>query len=210
MGIGFLEQGEDAMTRKYAVAVLAAVAVTGFLAGTVFSVQAGDQEKGEVPQPPPPPKELKALEAFVGQWRSSFEFMPAMFPQGGQGTGVGSCEWVLDNRFVMSKGEATSSVGPFEWVWVGTYDPMMQSYRSFEFNSHGEVGIATMSYDANTKTWTSFSDGVDMTGKPAKNKGTMRFLGKDKMEWEWFQKPEGAADFAQMMKGTDVRVPHGK
>ena len=79
------------MRGKYAITALVVVTVSGFLAGAVFS---GEREvKGEArpPQPPPPPAELKALDAFVGQWRSTYQFMPAMFGEAGEGTGRGTC-----------------------------------------------------------------------------------------------------------------------
>lgn len=194
------------MRSKYAIAALVVVTVSGFLAGAVFSGEGEEKGEARPPQPPPPPAELKALDAFVGQWRSTYEFMPTMFGEAGEGAGRGTCQWVLDHRFVMSKGEGTGSFGDYEWIGLMTYDPMMRTYRSFEFNNYGECTVGTMTYDADTRTWTAVSDGYDMSGRPAKNKVTMRFVGKDKLEWNWFLKSEGETEFIQMMKGADSRV----
>lgn len=198
------------MKGKYLFVALLIVGAVGFLTGTVFSGEGDDQEAAPPPQAPPPPPELKALEPFVGQWGSSFEFLPAMFGQPGEGTGRGTSEWVLDNRFVLSRGRASSSFGDHEWIGLMTYDPMMKAYRSFSFDSHGMCDIATMAYDASSGTWTTLADGYDMNGKPAQSQATMRFVSRDKMEWEWSIKPEGGTEFVVMMKGTDSRMKPSK
>lgn len=198
------------MRSKYAIAALVVVTVTGFLAGAVFSGEGEEKGKAGPPQPPPPPAELKALDAFVGQWRSTYEFTPAMFGEAGKGTGVTNAEWVLNGRFVMSRFKGSSSLGDYEWIGMMTYDPMTRTYRSFEFGCYGECTVGTMTYDADTKAWTTVSDGFDMSGRPAKNKVTMHFIGKDKLEWSWFLKSEGETEFVQMMKGTDSRITREK
>ena len=200
------------MKKAFVVTVIVAFGLTAFVAGTAFSGEEPAEKKPGMPgipgmQPPPPPPELKALQAFVGDWRGMYEFLPEMFGQPGTGTGKFHAEWVLNDRFLMGKGKSTSTFGPHEVVWLSTYDPKTQAYRSFSFDSHGTWTLAEMTYDAATKTWSETSDGMDfMTGKPAKNKSIMRFVGKDKLEWEWHQKVEGATEFKMLMKGTDTRV----
>jgi hypothetical protein len=68
--------------------VLAAFGVAAFWAGTAMSGQGEETGKPAVPEAPPPPAQLENLEAFVGQWRGAYEFMPAMFGESGKGTGV--------------------------------------------------------------------------------------------------------------------------
>lgn len=200
------------MKRMFIVALVAAIGVTAFWAGSAVSSQEEVPKKPEMPMPMPPPKpaELKALDAFVGEWQSEFEFLPAMFGTPGKGAGKFHCKWVLDNWFIMGKGSSTSTYGPHESIWIATYDPKMGKYRSFSFDSHGESEVATMAYDPATQTWTTMSEGMTlMTGKPAENKFTMRFVEKDKLEFEWLQKAEGETDFAPLMKGTDTRMAPG-
>ena len=196
------------MKKAFLVTTIVAFGLTAFVAGTAFSGEGSDEKKPGMPgmQPPPPP-ELKALGVFAGDWRGMYEYLPAMFGQPGTGTGKFHCEWVLDNWFLMGKGASTSSFGPHKFVWLATYDPKMQAYRSFGFDNHGMCTIAEMTYQPETKTWIENSEGIDfMTGKPAKNRSTMRFVSKDKLEWEWHQKVEGATEFKLLMKGTDTRV----
>ena len=195
------------MKSKLLVVVAIGIGVTAFLAGTALSGE-GDQEKqAAIPEMPPPPQ-LKALEAFVGDWRYNFEHLPAMFGEPGKGSGMGHAEWVLDGWFVMSKTSSTGSFGSYKDIWLATYDPWMQTYRSFMFDNHGSCDTATMSYEPETKTWTMGYEGFDfMAGKPAKNKNTMRFVTPDKVEWQWHQKTEGETEFKLMMRGTDTRVP---
>jgi hypothetical protein len=89
-----------------------------------------------------------------------------------------------------------------------TYDPTMQSYRSFGFDNFGMCEVATMTHDPKTRTWTALSDGFDFTtGKPAKNKYTMHIVSDDKMEWHWYMKAEGETEWKELMRGTDKRVP---
>ena len=179
--------------------------VTAFLAGTAVSGEA-EEMKAKMAEMPPPPQ-LTALDAFVGEWRSAYEHLPAMFGEPGKGIGDFHCKWVLDNRFLMGELTSNSSFGTYQFVWMATYDPTMQSYRSFGFDNHGTCNVATMVYQPESKTWIEVSDGFDMAGKPAKNKTTMRFAGKDKLEWEWYQKTEREAEFKLLMRGTDTRVP---
>jgi hypothetical protein len=198
------------MKKIFVVALLAAIGVTAFWAGSAVSGQEEEAKKPEIPMPPPKPAELKALDAFVGDWKSEFEFLPAMFGSPGKGMGKFHCEWVLDGWFLMGKGSATSTFGPHESIWLATYDPKMGKYRSFSFESYGQTEIATMTYDAATETWTTTSEGMDyQTGKPTDNKFTMRFVEKDKLEYEWQQKVQGQTEFTPMMKGTDTRVAPG-
>jgi hypothetical protein len=198
------------MQKRITVSLLVIMGVVAFLAGAAFSGPSEEGKKPEMPQAPPPPPELKALDAFAGQWRSNFEFLPVMMGEPGSGTGMTKCEWVLDGWFVMSKFKGTSSYGPYEAIGMMTYDPMEKTYKSYHFSNHGESGVATMSHDPAAKTWTLVADAKDMAGKPAKHKTVMRFVSDEKMEWEWSQQSQGATDFTVMMKGTDERMPGGK
>lgn len=196
------------MKSKFSVIVLVVVGVTAFLAGVAFSGE-GDQEKPEtkVAEAPPPPKELEALEAFAGGWKSVVEFLPAMLGQAGKGASHSTSEWVLDHRFLMTMGTTISSFGTYEHISLMTYDPMMKSYRSFTFDNQGMYDVATVTHEPDTNTWTMISEGFEiMSGKPARNKTTIRVIGDDKIEWEWSQKPEGSTEFKLLMKGTDKRV----
>lgn len=197
------------MKNTFVVAAVMALGVTAFLAGTAISGEGQEEKKASPPMPPPPPPpQLKALDVFVGEWRGEYEHLPAMFGQTATGTGQGKTEWVLDGRFVKGEGSGTSSYGTHKAIWMMTYDPMMQSYRSFSFDNFGTCDIATMTHDPKTRTWTSLSDGLDFaSGRPGKNKVTMRFISDDRMEWHWYIKAEGETEFKLLMKGTDTRVP---
>lgn len=195
------------MKNMFAITIVVALGLTAFVAGTALSGE-GQEKKVEMPEMPVPPPQLKALDGFVGEWRSAYEHLPAMFGQPGMGTGKFNSEWVLDGWFLMGKGTSTSSFGTHKMVWMATYDPKMQAYRSFSFDNYGMSTVATMTYQPETKTWTETSDGIDFkSGKPAKNRSTMRFVSEKKLEWEWHQKVEGETEFTMMMKGTDTRVP---
>ena len=202
------------MRKSLVVVMAAAICVTVLLGGGAVWGQLEEKQepkepkKVKMPEIPAPPVQLKALNAFVGDWRSAYEHLPAMFGEPGTGTGEFHCEWVLDNWFVMGKGSSTGSFGTHKSMWMVTYDPKMQTYRSFAFDNYGTCSTATMTHDPETNTWLQTSDGVDFkSGKPAEIKSMMRFVGKDKLEWEWRQKAEGETEFTLMMKGVDTRVP---
>jgi hypothetical protein len=184
-----------------------AACATAFCVGTVVSGQSQEPPEGTPPGPPPPPAEIKALSAFVGEWRSAYEFMPAFMGQAGTGTGHTTCEWVLDGWYVMSKFEGTSTMGGYEAIGMMTYNPARKTYRSFHFSDHGDSDVADMTYEPESKTWTMSSEGPDpMTGKVMKNRNVMRFISPDQLEWEWSGQREGESGFAVFMKGTDTRV----
>ena len=196
------------MKSTFITAAAVGFGVTAFLAGAAFSGQDVEEKKPGLLTPPPPPPQLKALDVFVGTWRGAYEHLPAMFGEAATGTGQGTTKWVLDGRFIKGEGTGTSSYGTHRSIWLMTYDPMMQAYRWFSFDSFGTCEIATMTHDPKTRTWTALADGFDFTtGKPAKSKYTLHFLSDNKMEWRWYMRAEGEADFKQLMKGIDTRVP---
>lgn len=195
------------MRAKLTIVALAAAGVAAFGVGTVFSGEGQEAPPATPPIPPSPPAELKALEAFIGQWRSTYEFLPAFMGQPGTGTGSGVCEWVLDGWFVMSKFRGTSTMGGFESMGMMTYDPFEKVYRSFHFSSHGDAETATMTHDPQNNTWTMAYESRDaVTSKPAKNRVVMRFDTPDKLDWEWAGQREGETEFTVWMKGSDARV----
>jgi len=203
------------MKRKGLFALLALVAVVGFMTGQVLSGEEDPKAEGGPPggaemQPPTPPAQMKAFEPFVGEWTSTCEFLPAMFGTPGAGKGTESSKWVLDGWCMMSHGTGTSDFGPHEWYGMATFDLKDNQFKWYMFDSHGTVEVATGEYDSHANSWTLMSDAMDMTGKPAKSKSVLKFVGKDKYEWEWSLKPEGAADFTLWMKGTNTRVGTGK
>lgn len=196
------------MKRQVAVVAVVAVGITAFLVGAAFAGEAEEEMHAKMPpEPPAPPGELKALDVFVGEWRGEYEHLPAMFGEAAKGTGRGKCEWILDNWVLKWEGSGTSTYGTHKAVSLTTYDPQMQTYRSYEFDNFGMVAVSTMTYDRPTKTWTLTSDGMNFTtGQPAKNKSTLRFVSDDKFEWEWSQQTEGETEFKPLMRGTDTRV----
>lgn len=195
------------MKPRSTVALLLAACATAFCVGTVVSGQSQEAPEGKPAGPPLPPAELKALDAFVGEWRSVYEFTPAFMGESGTGTGFGTSEWVLGNWFLKTTFKATGDMGEYEMIGMLTYDPVAKIYRSYSFESYGMVEEATMTYEPGTKTWTTLSDGIDyQTGKPLKNRYVMRFVSPDKLEWDWSIQREGETDFALAMKGTDTRV----
>ena len=181
------------MNRKVMLTALVVLGVTALWAGVAVSGQEEEKQAAPSAMPlmPPPPPQLRALNDFIGQWKGTYEFLPAMMGQPGQGTGVSDYEWVLDGRFVMIKMKGTGSFGDYEMITMMTYDVTARTYRSYGFDNMGMVDIADGAYDAGAKTWTFTSDSMDMMGKPAKSKYVTRLAGPDKMEWQWSQKSEG-------------------
>ena len=180
-----------------------------FGAGRVLSGEEQEAAPQEPPAAPRPPAEIKALDAFIGPWRSTYEFMPAMMGQAGTGTGTGtgSYNWMLNGWFVMSKFQGTSTMGDYEMIGMMTFDPSSKAYRAFHFSDHGECDEATMTYEPEARTWTMTSEGRDFeTGKPMKNRTVMRFVTPDRLEWERSGQREGETEFTAFMKGTDTRM----
>ena len=71
------------MKKSVVVTMAAVICVTAFLAGRAVSGQG--EEKAKMREMPPP--QLKALDAFAGEWRGAYEHLPAMFGEPGTGTG---------------------------------------------------------------------------------------------------------------------------
>jgi hypothetical protein len=100
---------------------------------------------------PAKPAELKALEALAGSWDTQATF------KGGEGakdevrvTGSVKCEWILDGRVLQGKG---SDSLPTEFLGQWTYDTNKKAYRSWFFNSNGNVVEWAGKWDADAKSF---------------------------------------------------------
>ncbi|HUU85922.1 MAG TPA: DUF1579 family protein [Phycisphaerae bacterium] len=195
------------MKPKLTTLALVAVGVVAFAVGTVFSGEGQETPPATPPGPPPPPAELKALDGFVGQWQSEYEFMPEWMGQPGNGTGTTSCQWVLNGWFVMSKFHGSGTMGDYDSIGMMTYDPADKTYRTHSFDGFGQASIADMAYDPQNKAWTITSEEPDaMTGQPLKTRTTLRFVTPDKLEWEYAAQRQGEPEFTVFMKGKDTRI----
>lgn len=156
---------------------------------------------------PQRPAELDQLEPWLGHWEGTWECtMPGSDqPVKGVGTNTVSWEadrWVMIERMTGDMGE----MGKFSGIGIWTWDPEGKCFRNWWYDSWGSSGHGKTTYDAATRTWTTTSSGTNpMTGEKTHGKGTMKMIGRDKLEWT-FTEYDGLGLTKMMeMKGTSTR-----
>lgn len=193
-------------SRRFLGALITAGVIVLFPGGVL--AQEKEQKEGQEPMPPPkPPAELKQLQPFVGQWKEHFKFSPAMMPpDGGEGTGVSTCQWVLDGWFLYCEMECEpTEMGIHKGKHFMWYDTETETFHGWGINNMGEIDEGEMTYDESQKTWLATSTSK-VEGQLAENKSTIKMVSPTKLEWEWHMKGPDDEDFKLMMTGTSEKV----
>src|SRR5262249_17107876 len=100
-----------------------------------------------------PPTELEGLDVFIGRWLTEGETVGG--PEGSAMQIVASdvYEWASGGRFVMDPGYGRiGDVGVGGLEIIGN-DPVTGQYRTFFFDSQGNIITETLSYRDGTWTW---------------------------------------------------------
>ena len=120
---------------------------------------------------PARPAELKVLDRWVGNWDMDVTIKPGPWlPAGSRGKFVATTTWDLNNRFIRcdAKGQAErgDQKGDAAFLWLCTWDPMRNEYRSWVFWSNAGTDdspagmwsgnpVASATWDEAKKTWTT-------------------------------------------------------
>lgn len=126
---------------------------------------------------PPLPTELKVLERLVGSWDAVAVSKPAEWtPKEVRTTSKITRKWVLDGHFLQETSESSDGT---EGLWLMTFDPQMKKYRSWWFNSEGNVSKTAGDSDAIAETM-SFSSDLD---DGLVSRSSLRFIDDDHHDW---------------------------
>lgn len=138
-------------------------------------------------KPPPRPAELDRLSMFLGSWQGESEMHTAGSDKPVKMTGTNRCEWACEQRFLMEHFTGKMGEGPtFTGLGMWTWDTEDKKYRSWWFDSFGNVGTGEGTYDAATRTWTMAWQGMNpATGKPTYGTGTFKLPDDKTMEYDW-------------------------
>ena len=99
------------------------------------------------------PPEMKVLERMVGTWKSTSVSRVAKWtPEETRSTQTYKTELVLDGRFLHSKG--FDEQGKLVNLQMFTYDPKKKTYRWWLFDSKGNAGESTGTWDEANQTLT--------------------------------------------------------
>ena len=105
------------------------------------------------------PKELEALNQYVGNWTSDVTNKPAVWDQNGtQYNTLNHAEMVLDGWFLHHI-EVNHIVGEPDKVtkslFLWTFDPNTKKFVAWPFQSTGNTGPSTGEWNSTTKTFTT-------------------------------------------------------
>jgi hypothetical protein len=103
----------------------------------------------------PPPKELEALESFVGKWTTTTKVRPSLrhkeeVDAKGEITGT----WLHNRHFIRLEGHGRGNKYRLEFTVLMTYDARRNAYRRWSFTSAGLAAEAEGQWDEKSKTMT--------------------------------------------------------
>lgn len=155
------------------------------------------------------PAELDALQAFVGEWRSTGTCKMLMVEGEPEltTTGTSKAEWAADGWYVVEKySHEMQDLGPMHGVGVWTYDASDKEYEVWWFESDGSTGDGEMTHDAATKTWKMKGE-FEMGGHVMYGEGSVKIVDDSTMEWHWKAWADALHTMPAMeMKGTSTKT----
>lgn len=124
--------------------------------------------------------ELDELGRWVGGWTSEF------IQPGSDESPVLKLEqsivWVLDGRFLRETARGFFGEQPFE-VWVyNTWDARTRKYPFWFYDSLGNYGFGTRTFDEESREWHSQYETLDSAGNLTVGEGRSRMLDEDHCE----------------------------
>ena len=143
----------------------------------------GDMQSME---PPPRPKQLDRLEAFVGRWEGTMEMKMAGSPESMKATGVNKVGWACDGRYLMENMEGQMGDDKFVGIGMWGWDAKNNRYHIWWFESSGDASEGWATYNEADKSWHHEGSGHSaMVGKLTYFTGSTRFPDANTMEWSW-------------------------
>jgi hypothetical protein len=186
-------------------ALLPACATAGGAApspATVSPPAAGEPAGG-------PEEAFARLEMLVGRWdseararRRTGEVLST--------SATAEASWDLGGRFVRVRTTyraGPAGAAPPESTALFTWDESAALYRTWTFHSSGEVASGSMSYDADTRTWSMAEVWTDpVSGARGTGRGFMRFSSDDEKSFGWERRSETDPDDSYRVEGTSRRL----
>lgn len=90
---------------------------------------------------------------FAGTWQMTGEAKASPMGPAGAVSATESCEWFQGGFQLVCRGDVTGPRGPAKTGSVWTYDPVLQSYTFFGYNSYGESFYVLGKVDGKVWTW---------------------------------------------------------
>jgi hypothetical protein len=173
------------------------------LAAAVIMTVAASPARAQMPPPPGPEHQILASDA--GTWDAVVEMV---IPDGStmRSTGVQEDTLACGGRCVVTAFKSEMMPGSmFEGHGVTTWDGAKKKYVGAWTDSMSSgMGMSEGTYDAATKTLTSFMEGPDMTGAVVKTKSVLQYPDADHKVMTMFMTgPDGKE--AQGMKISYTR-----
>lgn len=182
--------------------ISAAVLALSFSAGA-DSKSSMDQEKmmkameaaGEITE------NHKALEYLVGEWSTKTKFWMSPKEKAQESIGKSSFEPILDGKFVKESVEGTAMGKPMKGVAFIGYDNMKKKYVTVWMDN---MSTAIYQFEGDSpdkgKTINSVSEFTcPMTGQNKTVRSTLKKVGKNKVQYEHFEKdPSSGKEFKAM------------
>ncbi len=93
----------------------------------------------------------KALDGWLGSWKSQFEFESAAWsPQARELSGTATVEWILNGRYQ----QISSRTGEYETRELQRYETRSGKYHKWVFSSDGSNSFWIGAWDAESSTMT--------------------------------------------------------
>jgi hypothetical protein len=152
----------------------------GFLAASLCHFAAGaggaEDQPQEMPEPAP---ELKVLQQSVGTWTADLTIM------GEASKGKETCRFDMNGFWLVTDFEGSFMGAPFKGHGVTGFDASKKRFVGVWVDSSGSpLSIIEGTASADGKVLTQHTEGLDMTGKPARFRHITTFKDKDHRTFE--------------------------
>jgi len=136
---------------------------------------------------PPRPPELDTLQMLAGDWTTDGHVQFIGMDEPIATTGTSSARWECDRRFLIDRSDYDMGpLGPMKGVSVWGWDPQRKEFAFWWFDGFGESASDTARYDKSAKVWHITTNGQS-TRCNVKNRGTIRMVDENTLEWTWEQ-----------------------
>lgn len=139
------------------------------------------------------------LKDMVGTWKCSTKFWqgPDTEPAMSEATSVNTA--MYGGRFIQQLYTDKNSEMPMEGMGIVGYDNIKKKFVSTWMDSMGtSIAMSYGTYDPATKTFTYIGEFDDPSGKPVKNRMTIKATSKDQHTFEMYNTPQGGKEFKMM------------
>lgn len=172
------------MDQRYARLLALVLLLLGLTTACSAPPMSFEAMKAMMPDRPP---ELDALDMLVGDWTTEgqVQFIGADEPI--TTTGTSSARWECDKRFLIDRSDYDMGpLGPMKGVSIWGWDSQRKRFAFWWFDGFGESASGTARYDSSAKIWHISTRGQS-TRCNVKNKGTIKMLDANTLEWTWEQ-----------------------